>query len=197
MLELNFTSFPVMETERLLIRRLREEDINTMFQIRSDQTAMKYVGKPLAKSIDDVTPLFDMINKNIAENEGVSWAVELKATGKMIGQFGFWRIDKQHHRGEIGYMFLPEHFGKGYASEAFKPIMDYGFYTLKFHSVEANIDPANLASQRILEKHGFVREACFRENFFFEGTFYDSAIYCILAKVWAELFPLSTVVAEP
>ena len=67
--------------------------------------------------------------------------------------------------------------------EALKAILHYGFHNLKFHSVEANIDPENTASKHLLEHNGFVREAYYKENYFFEEKFWDSAIYSLLTPV--------------
>ena len=67
--------------------------------------------------------------------------------------------------------------------EALKAVLHYGFYTMKLHSVEANIDPENATSKKLLERNGFIREAYYKENYFFEGKFIDSAIYSLLTPV--------------
>jgi ribosomal-protein-alanine N-acetyltransferase len=64
--------------------------------------------------------------------------------------------------------------------EALKAILDYGFQEMGLHSVEANVNPSNLASIRLLEKNHFIREAYFRENYFYDGRYIDSAIYSLL-----------------
>lgn len=184
MLELNFHPFPDLETERLLLRKIDEGDIDMLLRIRSDINVMRYVDKPPAKTREDVLPLYNSMKEGVENNTGISWVITLKETGEMIGQIGFWRIDTDNHRGEIGYMLRPEFFGKGLGSEAIKASLDHGFKCLKFHSVEANVNTGNKASIKILEKHGFVKEAHFRENYYYGGKFLDSAIYCILASDW-------------
>ena len=98
----------------------------------------------------------------------------------MIGMAGLWRIMKEHHRAEIGYTLLPELWNKGLMSEVLKKIIHFGFYEINLHSIEANINPENLASKKVLEKAGFKQEAYFRQNYFYNGQFLDSAIYSLI-----------------
>jgi [ribosomal protein S5]-alanine N-acetyltransferase len=183
MLEINFSPFPVIETNRLMLREIKDEDIEMLFSLRSDPEVMKYVDKPLAKTQEDVMPLFSQMREDVKNNKGISWIIALKENHEMIGHIGFWRIDKENHRGEIGYMLRKKYFGKGLATEAIKAVVLHGFNNIKFHSVEANINPDNIASQKVLEKTGFIREAFFKENYYFEGRFLDSAIYSLVTPV--------------
>ena len=112
----------------------------------------------------------------------VASAYALDDTKQMIGSIGLWRIDKAHYRGEIGYMLHHDHWGKGIMQEAIAAVIEFGFGPLKLHSIEAHINPANAASAGILEKNGFVREAYFKENYYFRGKFLDTAIYSLLKK---------------
>jgi ribosomal-protein-alanine N-acetyltransferase len=86
-------------------------------------------------------------------------------------------MDKAHHRTEIGYALNADYWRRGIMDEAMSAAIDYCFRVLDFHSIEANTAPENEASGRILEKHGFVQEAYFRENFYSDGQFLDSRIY--------------------
>ncbi len=79
-------------------------------------------------------------------------------------------------------MILDEYSGKGFVTEAIDVILDYGFNDLKLHSIEAIIDPDNIASEKVLIKSGFVKEAHILENEYFEGKFWDTVIYSILRR---------------
>jgi ribosomal-protein-alanine N-acetyltransferase len=107
----------------------------------------------------------------------------LKNEFKLIGNIGIWRIEKEHHRAEIGYALHPSHQGKGIMQEALKAVLDYGFHMMKLHSMEANVNPDNAASIKLLERANFVREAYFKENYFFDGKYLDSAIYSLIRPV--------------
>lgn len=184
MLEFNFTPFPVLETERLLLRQTTEADLDFLFKLRSDKEVMKYIDRPLAKNKDDILQMYQQMCKGVAENEAIAWHIDTKEDRMPAGQIGFYRNDKVNHRGEVGYMISPELAGKGLATEAIKEVLRFGFEVLKFHSIEGNINPGNGASGRVLEKQGFVKEAHFRENYHFDGKFLDSVIYSLLASDW-------------
>ena len=180
MLEVNFVPFPVLETERLVLRRTTLDDANDYFYLRSSPEAMKHICKPLQKSVEETKEMIYKINEMIAFNDGISWAVCLKNNSKMIGSVSFHRIYKDHYRAEIGYMLHSDYWRLGIISEAVDATINYGFNTLQFHSIEAHIDPTNIGSEKLLQKFKFVKEAHFKENYFFNGQFLDTAVYCLL-----------------
>jgi [ribosomal protein S5]-alanine N-acetyltransferase len=94
-------------------------------------------------------------------------------------------MQKEHYRAEIGYALHPEHQGIGLMQEALNAVLDYGFTVMNLHSVEANVNPNNAASINLLQRNGFMREGMFRENYFYNGKFLDSAIYSLLTPVKA------------
>lgn len=182
MLTINFSPFPNLETERLLLRRVDSNDIKEIFALRSNPETMKYIPRPLVKTDEDALEHIAMIDSKIDSNEGINWAITLKDNPKLIGIIGHYRIKPEHYRAEIGYMLLPEYQGKGIISEAVKEAVKYGFNVMNLHSIEAIIAPDNYGSAKVLEKNGFVKEAHLRENEFYEGRFLDTVIYSILNK---------------
>ncbi len=181
MLALNFSTFPVLSTERLLLRKIQEDDIDNLFKMRSNAEVMKYVDKPLAKTKADAKALYDNMATMLHNNTAIGWAIQLKEDKEMIGHIGFWRIDATNHRAEIGYILQQEHAGKGYAGEAIQATLQHAFSNLRLHSIQAVINPANIASRKLLIKNGFVQEGYFKEDYFFNGRFLDSEIYSLLS----------------
>lgn len=182
MLDINFSPFHNLETERLYLRRVVKEDVNEIFALRSDQEVMKYIPRPLVKTKEEALAHIAMIDEKIDSNEGINWAITLKGNPKLIGIIGHYRIRPEHFRAEIGYMLLPEFKGKGIISEAIKEVVNYGFEVMKLHSIEAIIDPENIASEKVLQKNDFVKEAHLKENEYYDGRFLDTVIYSILNK---------------
>ncbi|HEU0135670.1 MAG TPA: GNAT family N-acetyltransferase [Flavobacterium sp.] len=182
MLEINFTPFPILETDRLLLRRVDKNDANEILAIRSDPENMKYIPRPLVTTNEEALEHIAMIDAKIENNEGINWAITLKGNPMLIGVIGHYRIKPEHYRAEIGYMLHPDYHRRGIASEAIKAVVDYGFNEMKLHSIEGVIAPENLASGKVLEKNGFVKEAHFRENEYYNGKFLDAVIYSILNK---------------
>jgi [ribosomal protein S5]-alanine N-acetyltransferase len=178
MLQPNFHPFPQIETERLLLRKLKNQDADEIFNLRSDENVMKYIGKDPITSISEAIEFIQLVNNSLVTNFGISWAIALKEDPqKLIGTIGHWRLIKEHYRAEVGYMLSPKFWKKGIMKEALIKVIDYGFNEMKLHSIEAHINPENAASAGILEATGFVREAYFKEDFFYKGEFSDTAIY--------------------
>lgn len=177
MLELNFEPFPILETERMILKGVSMGDAEAMFELRSNPDAMKYIQKPLAKSIAEI---HELINKMTDYSQRIQWAMTLKDGNKFIGTIGYHRIEKENYRAEIGYMLHPDYWNTGLMSEAIAKVIEYGFNKMKLHSIEAIINPANDVSRKTLKKFNFVKEGYYKENFFFDGKFYDSEIYSLL-----------------
>ncbi|MBB1140159.1 GNAT family N-acetyltransferase [Myroides sp. WP-1] len=182
MLEIHLPEFPQLETERLILRQTELSDANVIFEMRACAEVMKYIPVPLATKVSETEDYIQSLQERMENKECINWTITLKETGEMIGTIGFYRMKLQHYRTEIGYMFLPQFYGKGYASEAVLRLLDFGFSTLRFHSIEAVIYPDNIGSIRVVEKCGFVREAYFKESEFHGEQFVDVAVYSILNK---------------
>jgi ribosomal-protein-alanine N-acetyltransferase len=182
MLTLNFTPFPNLETERLSLRRVDKDDVNEIFALRSDEKIMKYIPRPLAKTLEDALEHIATIDAKIDQNEGINWGITLKNSSKIIGIIGHYRIQTDNYRAEVGYILNPDYHNCGYISEAVKRVVSYGFNEMQLHSIEAVIDPDNAASEKVLQKCGFSKEAHFIENQFYDGRFLDTVIYSLLNK---------------
>lgn len=178
---LHFTPFPFINTTRLCLRNVVADDAPQIFFLRSDETVMKFLDRAPAASVEEAEKFIENITNLEKTGEAITWAITLKEDAKLIGTIGYWRIEKEHYRAEIGYVLHPHHHNKGIMQEALKAVLDVGFHILKLHSVEANVNPHNAASIKLLEHTGFVREGYFKENYFYDGRFLDSAVYSLLA----------------
>ena len=182
MLEINFGDFPVLETERFALKRIVAADALAIFEMRSDNKVMKYLDRKKFTTIDEAYAMIDRIDNSFNNNEGITWKITYRNSDALLGTLGLWRIEKEHHRAEIGYMLHHPYWSKGVMNEVGNVVLDYGFNVLNLHSIEGQVNPANEASIKLLEKLGFVREAYFRENYFYDGKFFDTAIYSLLKK---------------
>lgn len=182
MLELNFDPFPVIETDRLILRRIILEDLNAYFTMRTNVNAMKHICQKIPTLEETQTKIL-RINEMINMNEGVAWAICMKTDNVMIGTASFHKVIKEHYRAEIGYMLHPDVWQQGIISEALEQVISYGFHKMQLHSIEAQIDPANIGSEMVLKKFKFVKEAYFKENYFFEGKFLDTAVFSLISPI--------------
>jgi ribosomal-protein-alanine N-acetyltransferase len=155
MLTINFHPFQNLETERLLLRRLNENDFEEVLALLGNPEVMKYIPRPIAKTKEDALAHIAMIEDKIVNNIGINWGITIKGNPKIIGIIGNYKISPENHRAEIGYMCLPQYNGQGYVTEAIKAVVAYGFDQMNLHSIEAIIDPDNTASERVLQKKWF------------------------------------------
>ena len=179
MLTLEFTHFPEITTARLHLRKIAADDTQALFEMRSNIDAMKFIDRAPATSIQEAEELLVKINQLFDENNGIGWGISMKNDPLLIGTIGFHRIIKEQHRAEIGYMLHPAHHRNGVMHEAMEAVLHHGFHQFRFHSIEANVNPENEASIRLLEKNRFVREGYFRENHYYNGKFGDTGTYSL------------------
>ncbi|MFA6277029.1 MAG: GNAT family N-acetyltransferase [Pedobacter sp.] len=181
MLQLNFPSFPVLETERLLLREHALADADTLFAMRTNENVMRFIDRERPKTIQDIETFISTFNEGFKQGQHLAWVIALKENpNQMIGSIGYWRTNLANYRAEIGYMLHPNYWRKGIISEALNKTIAFGFNEMKLHTIQANINPGNDASRQILVKHGFVKEAYFKEDYYFNGKFLDSEIYSLL-----------------
>lgn len=175
--------FPILETERLTLRQVTQEDASNLLAYLSDVDVMKYYGLEPFKSINDA---FDEISwyKSIFEKgTGIRWGISLKkGQDEIIGSCGFLNRVAQHYRAELGFELSKEHWGKGIASEAIKTVICYGFEQMDLQRIEALIEPPNIPSQNVVERQGFIREGLLRNYEYTCGKFDDLYMYSLLKQ---------------
>lgn len=155
-------------------------DVREIFEIYSNEDAMKFFGKIPFTNIDEALERIRSTIDAYTGSEGIRWGIVLKGSDKLIGSAGIWRIVRQHFRGEIGYELSPEYWKQGIMTEALSEIIKFAFNVMNLHSIEANIDPKNVASEKLLLKLGFEKEGHLKESYFFNGKFEDNAIYSLV-----------------
>lgn len=181
-----FTTFPMLETKRCLLREVTREDAPEIFRYKSDPRVNKYVGQPPMASLEEAVRRVDMLRLTFQSQGGLPWAIISRQTGKLIGTFVFWNLNLPDFRAEIGYELAPEWWGKGIITEVIGTGLKYGFNSMGLNRIEAQTDPKNIASYRVLEKLGFVREGYLREYYYDPvwARFTDNTIYALLKSAW-------------
>ena len=182
-----FEPFPVFETPRLILRRIERSDLNAIYQLQSNPRVVEHFGRPPHSRIEQSEELLHKIVDGVQNGTSIRWAITIKPSLEFIGSTGFWRWNQPHFNAEIGYELAPDYWGAGIMVEAIKPTLVFGFDTMKLHRVEANVEPNNKGSVRVLEKLGFQREALLRENWFDGKSFTSTAHYGLLQADLAAL----------
>lgn len=167
MIEKSKTQKMVLETQRLLMRKFEETDFERLFLLDSNPEVMKYIGIPPLSEPHESKKVIKMIQQQYVDNGIGRLAVIEKETGLLIGWSGL-KLLKEEINGykdvyDLGYRFLPEKWGKGYAFEAAKASLDYGFHTLKTDTIYAHAHSENTGSNHILKKLGLEKTSEFTE----------------------------------
>jgi RimJ/RimL family protein N-acetyltransferase len=147
----------MLETERLILREFDEGDAEAFLALGSDPAILRYVGHPGGGLTSLEQALAEMRARPLADyhKHGFGrWAVVHKADGKVIGFAGLKRLEDLGGEVDLGYRFLPAYWGKGLATEASRPVVEYGFTRLGLRRIIGLVDPENVASVRVLEKVG-------------------------------------------
>jgi len=179
MLDLLFDPFPVLETQRLTLRKITMKDAADIFSIRRDENTMKYISRPLIQSVSEAQKLIGEFQEGVRNKMSIIWGISVKSEANLIGTIGYRSIDKNNHRAEVGYVLSPDAWGNGYASEAIAEVIKYGFAGMGLHSIEARVNPDNTDSSKVLLKQKFVKEAHFKEDMYFLGAFRDTEVYSL------------------
>ena len=157
-----------LETERLILRPLNLYDAERLFLLDSNAEVMKYIGVAPLSQIEQSVEVIKMIQKQYAENGIGRYGVIEKASNLLIGWSGLKLIDYEinGHQNfyEIGYRFLPEFWGKGYATESVIPFVKMGFSEFKAEKLYAYADVNNSASLNVLKKIGFKEKGTFIDD---------------------------------
>jgi RimJ/RimL family protein N-acetyltransferase len=176
-----------LETERLLLRPHDEADLEAFHAIRSQPEVVLYLyDEPLTleQAREKVTRLVRSRTLD-AEGDWLSAAVILRETGAYLGDVAFHWVSVQHRTGEIGFALDPAHQGHGFATEAARAMIDWGFGSFGLHRVIGRTEARNAASARVLERLGMRLEAHLIENEWVKGEWQSELVYAILDREWA------------
>lgn len=145
----------IFETERLLIRRYTIADEEAFYRINNDADVMRYIRPPKNRE-EAAAFLRENLQFYTAHPQMGRWAMIDKATQEFVGMFAV--IPVQHTPEiQVGYALLPEHWGRGYATESLQGGTAYVFQTMRLPLIYAITEAANIASQKVLERCGFTR----------------------------------------
>ncbi|WP_057915523.1 GNAT family N-acetyltransferase [Peribacillus muralis] len=172
--------FPILATERLVLRELIEEDAPNILKCFSSADVLRYYGQKPLTSIDQVKQIVRNFSKNYDDKNGMKWGIERKGTDGIIGTIGFQDWSQEHKRADISYALFSEHWGQGYASEAVREVISYGFNELGLMRIGAVVFIENKASSKVLAKLGFKREGLLRNYMYQNNVPFDANIYSLL-----------------
>lgn len=175
---------PTLDTPRLRLRPFEDADAGDLFALHSSAYVLRYWDAPPWKERARAEGFIAACRQMAEEGSGARLAVERARDGVFIGWCSLRQWDPVYRSASLGYCFDDAVWGHGYATEASRALLTWAFETLDLNRVEAETDTRNLASARVLEKLGFMREGTLRENCIVSGEVSDSWIYGLIRREW-------------
>lgn len=173
-----------IETDRLRLRAITAEDVDDFFAVYSNVEVMRYWSTPPLPDKEAASKVIREIQEGFKNRQMLKWGLALREDDKLIGSVTLFHPDFTHRRVEVGYALGREYWQKGYMQETLNAVFNYAFDELNFHRLEADVDPRNTASIRILERLGFQREGYLRERWQVNGEIQDAIFFGLLKPDW-------------
>jgi len=177
-----FTNWPVLDTPRLEIRLLDENDVTNSFHILSNTVAMKYYGSPPHENPEHTRDHHVNLLSRFKYRDAAPLAVALKPSGKFIGHVNVLAFDRDFRFADLAYILDPEYWGRGFGTEAVGRVLEFLVRDMKLHKIRAGVFKSNVASRRVLEKVGFEQEGHLRDNLVIDGQYDDEYLMAFISK---------------
>ena len=175
---------PTLSTPRLRLRAVGPEDVGALFAIFGDPDVCRYWSRPPLVSEDEAAALQREIAEHFSRRTLFQWAVVEQMSDTVVGTGTLAALSAEHRRAEIGFALRRASWGRGYLREVLPALLTFAFEGLGLHRVEADVDPRNARSIRVLEREGFRREGYLRERYYMGGEVQDALLYGLLRREW-------------
>lgn len=172
-----FADPPELSAQRLILRRITEENASDMFEYSSDPEVTKYLTWSPHSSEKETERYIRLLQKKYADGSFNDWGIILKDTGKFIGTCGYTSFDAAENTAEIGYVISKQYWGMGLAAEAARCAMEYGFENFGLDGFFAKHMEGNDASGRVMQKCAMKFEGLYRHSMFIKGEFKNIVVY--------------------
>lgn len=183
-----YSDLPILETERLLLRKITLEDVHDMHTYASNDEVAKYVTWNAHKTIADTREFIEFVLQKYENNQVAPWGIELKENGRFIGTVDFTWWDHKNQSAELGYVIAKEYWGQGIMSEITQELIQFGFTHMDLVRIQARCLVDNIGSRRVMEKSGMSFEGILRKVIKLKGTHHDVRLYSILKEEFRSKF---------
>ena len=175
---------PRLDGARLALRAPDERDVDRLYALFSDPAVMRYWSRPPMTERAEAEALLARWLDGFATREALTWIIASPEADAAIGTCTLFRFEPRHRRAEIGYSLRSELWGRGLAREALTLLFEWAFPALGLHRIEADVDPRNDGSRRLLLRLGFRSEGLLRERYFVGDEVSDTELFGLLASEW-------------
>ncbi|MBQ8094715.1 MAG: GNAT family N-acetyltransferase [Clostridia bacterium] len=176
----NLFYLPQLETERLILRRIRMSDADDIFAYSKDPEVARYVLWDAQTDIREARQYCRSMIRQYRLDEPSSWGIIERFSGHLIGTIGYMSFDEHNHSTEVGYSLAHWKWNQGIMTEALGEVIQYTFSSMDINRIEAQHETENPASGRVMEKCGMHKEGILRQRLYNKGRYVDVSLYSIL-----------------
>lgn len=171
----------IIETERLILRKFSYSYDEDMLKYWiSDPNIQSLYSEPTYSTKEEVKELLDKYKSSYEKEDYYRWAIISKNSNECIGQIAYFLVDNKNHFAEIEYCIGSNFQKRGFATEAARAVIEFGFNKINLHKVQICHKSINIPSKKVIEKCGLTFEGALRDYFYFEGRYVDRLYYSIL-----------------
>ncbi len=179
-----FSDPPVLETERLYLKKISPENAADMYEYSCDPDVVKYLTWSCHSSEKETERYIKLLQKKYTQGVFNDWGLILKDGGKFIGTCGFTSFDLEKNTAEIGYVLAKPFWGMGLAAEAAARVMEFGFDSFGLSGFCAKCMEGNDASMRVMQKLGMSFEGIYKNSMFIKGSYKTIIVYSVTKETY-------------
>lgn len=180
----NYSKFPTLETERLILREMLASDAHSIFAIRSDYEVTKHNIGAAYTNLSQAEKLINAMAQDYREKTSVRWGITIKPNNDIVGMTGFNYWNQTDNRASIGFDLAHAHWRKGIMREAVVAMLNFGFQQMALHRIEADASIYNEPSISFLRSLGFQQEGIQRDQYYEDNQYHNLVLFSLLEHEW-------------
>lgn len=180
------SSPPLIETDRLHVRLLAQDDLPDLLAVNEDDEVTRFLPYASWSDLADADAWYKRMSTLQDTGTALQFVIAEKQMGTVIGSCLLFRFEEKSARAELGYVLGRAHWGKGYMEESLRALIDSAFATMALRRLEAEVDPRNGSSGKLLRRLGFSKEGLLRQRWLDKGQTHDVEFYGLLLHEWPQ-----------
>lgn len=180
----DFSAFPILENERLLLREITMDDAEGIFAIRGDYEVTKFNIGAAYPNIERAQALITAMHEAYSDEKELRWGITLKSNDEVIGMVGFNYWNRTDNRASVGFDLNRNYWRRGIMADALRLVIVFGFDEMALNRIEADASIHNSASINLMKSLGFIQEGIQREQYYENGEYHDLVMLSLLRRDW-------------
>jgi len=182
-----FAAPPPLQSDRLIVRLVEERDLPALLEIHAVDEVTRFLPYATWQTLADAQAWYERALRHHAEGSALQFVIVAKDSGSVVGTCLLFRFEPASARAEIGYVLGQRYWGCGTMREALATLLAFAFNELSLRRLEAEVDPRNAASDRLLRRLGFKHEGLLRQRWVMKGEVKDANVYGLLRHEWSNV----------